>query len=126
MAVFLKRIYDPPATADGKRVLVDRVWPRGVTKDEAKLDLWLKDVAPSTALRKWFGHDPARWPAFRERYRLELADNPALDTLKTLARAKDRLTLLYAARDTQHNQAVVLRELLAAADADGVRLQRPV
>jgi uncharacterized protein YeaO (DUF488 family) len=126
MAVFLKRIYDPPATADGKRVLVDRVWPRGVTKDEAKLDLWLKDVAPSTALRKWFGHDPARWPAFRERYRLELADNPALDTLKTLARAKGRLTLLYAARDTQHNQAVVLRELLAAADADGVRLQRPV
>ena len=126
MAVFLKRIYDPPATADGKRVLVDRVWPRGVTKDEAKLDLWLKDVAPATALRKWFGHDPARWPALRERYRLELADNPALDTLKTLARAKDRLTLLYAARDTQHNQAVVLRELLAAADADGVRLQRPV
>lgn len=116
MAVFLKRIYDPPAAADGKRVLVDRVWPRGVTKDEAKLDLWLKDVAPSTALRKWFGHVPARWPAFRERYRLELADNPALEALKTLARTEKRVTLLYAARDTQHNQAVVLHELLAAAD----------
>jgi uncharacterized protein YeaO (DUF488 family) len=114
MAVFLKRVYDPPAAADGKRVLVDRVWPRGVTKDAAKLDLWLKDVAPSTALRKWFGHDPARWPAFRERYRAELADNPALDVLKTLVRTEKRVTLLYAARDTQHNQAVVLHELLAA------------
>ena len=116
MAVFLKRAYDPPAASDGERVLVDRIWPRGVAKADAKIDLWLKDVAPSTTLRKWFGHDPARWPAFRERYRAELAHNAALATLAALVHAKGRVTLVYAARDTQHNNAVVLRDVLADAD----------
>jgi uncharacterized protein YeaO (DUF488 family) len=111
MRVFIKRVYDPPGPADGRRVLVDRLWPRGLKKQAAQIDLWLKTVAPSTELRRWFGHDPARWPEFRKRYRAELADNPALEELRRLAR-QGRVTLLYAARDPNHNNAVVLRELL--------------
>lgn len=108
----LKRVYEPPAATDGVRVLVDRVWPRGVAKDKAAIDHWLKAVAPSTALRQWFGHDPARWAEFGRRYRAELAQNPeALVALRRLAR-RGTMTLLYGARDTEHNQAVVLKAVL--------------
>jgi len=117
----IKRIYDAPASVDGKRVLVDRIWPRGVSKESAKLDLWLKDIAPSPELRKWFGHDPARFDEFRDRYRNELERNPdAVDELRHLA-GKDDVTLLYAARDKEMNHAIVLGELL---EQKGIRFER--
>ena len=108
----LKRAYAQPSSEDGTRVLVDRLWPRGVRKTSASIDHWIKDVAPSTELRKWFGHDPIRWDEFRRKYQAELAHHPeALDELRALARA-GRVTLVYAARDELHNEAVVLRDLL--------------
>jgi uncharacterized protein YeaO (DUF488 family) len=108
----VKRVYEAPSKEDGLRVLVDRVWPRGLSKEKARIDHWLKDAGPSTALRKWFGHDPERWREFRRRYRAELAKHPdALDALRSLIRGR-RATLLYGARDEAHNQAVVLAELL--------------
>lgn len=108
----IKRVYDPPARGDGARVLVDRLWPRGVSKEHAALTLWLKEVAPSPDLRIWFGHDPARWGEFERRYRAELAHNPdAVAQLAVLSR-QGPLTLLYAAHDEAHNQAVVLAEYL--------------
>lgn len=110
----LKRVYDPPGPEDGRRVLVDRVWPRGLRKDEAALDEWLKDIAPSTSLRKWFGHDPARWDEFQTRYLAEL-ERPeargALDRLAAQARS-GTVTLLFGARDERRNQAVVIRQVL--------------
>jgi len=110
--VRVKRVYDAPAHADGMRVLVDRVWPRGLSKEKAGIDHWLKEVAPSTALRRWFGHDPARWAEFRRRYRAELEQNSAaLEGLRSVTRGK-RATLVYGARDEQHNQAIVLAEIL--------------
>jgi len=113
MTVKLKRVYDEPAKSDGKRILVDRIWPRGLTKEEAHIDLWLKDVAPSTELRKWFGHDPARWPEFRARYRAELRHNQPQLSLLRQTLEKGPATLVYGAKDEQHNQAVVLQELLS-------------
>jgi uncharacterized protein YeaO (DUF488 family) len=108
----LKRIYDERSTSDGVRVLVDRVWPRGVKKSHAFLDQWLRDIAPSAALRKWFGHDPKRWPEFRRRYRAELRKHSSdLNALRQCA-ARRRVTLLYGARDRQFNQARVLAEVL--------------
>ena len=108
----IKRVYLAPDKDDGQRVLVDRLWPRGVSKREAAIDVWLKDVAPSAALRKWFGHDPQRWEEFRRRYLAELADNTdAVDQLRELAKT-GRVTLLYGAHDEEHNQARVLLELL--------------
>jgi uncharacterized protein YeaO (DUF488 family) len=112
MTIALKRIYEPASRSDGMRILVDRIWPRGIKKDDAKIDLWLKDVAPSTALRQWFGHKPERWEKFRERYRAELSKNDALAELRELARTPKRITLLYGAHDEEHNQAVVLADLL--------------
>lgn len=117
-----KRIHDPPDAADGGRVLVDRLWPRGMRKEAAALTLWLKDIAPSPALRQWFGHDPARWPEFTRRYRTQLAANPdSLARLGELAKA-GRVTLLYGARDRVHNHALVvadaLRDYLEASDDD--------
>lgn len=110
--VRLKRAYEPAAEDDGARVLVDRLWPRGLRKDEAAIDRWEKSVAPSTELRRWFGHDPARWEEFRRRYAEELDGHSAeLGELRALAR-HGRLTLLYSAHDEAHNQAVVLREVL--------------
>lgn len=107
-----KRVYEAPAASDGTRVLVDRVWPRGVRKESAELALWLKDVAPSTELRHWFGHEPERWPEFQRRYRAELERNPeAVSRLLELAK-HGRLTLVYGARDTEHNQAVALADYL--------------
>lgn len=111
MSISIKRAYESPDPVDGTRVLVDRLWPRGVAKEKAKIDLWLKDVAPSTALRKWFGHDPEKWSEFQRKYRDELQGNPALAQLRELARS-GTLTLIYAAKDQDHNDAVVLRDLL--------------
>ncbi|MEJ2397407.1 MAG: DUF488 domain-containing protein [Gammaproteobacteria bacterium] len=111
MSVMLKRVYDPPAKADGERVLVDRLWPRGLTKVKARVDHWLKDVAPSTELRKWFGHDPEKWTEFKKRYRVELKNNPALSELQALSRQGD-ITLVYAAKDQLHNEAVALTQIL--------------
>lgn len=112
MNLAVKRVYDDPATTDGYRVLVDRLWPRGLSKERAALDEWVKELGPSTQLRQWFGHDVAKWDGFRERYRAELADaadlwQPIIDK----ARSK-RVTLLFGASDSDHNQAVVLREFL--------------
>ena len=109
MGIQIKRAYDAPAKSDGVRVLVDRLWPRGIAKTE--VDLWLKDIAPSTELRQWFGHDPGKWTEFKQRYRAELEANPALADLRALSR-KSGITLVYAARDRAHNQAVVLKEVL--------------
>lgn len=108
----LKRAYDPPSDDDGERYLVDRLWPRGVRKDDLQIDGWLKDAAPSADLRKWFGHDPEKWPEVRERYRRELEERPeAWQPLLDAAR-RGTVTLVYAARDVEHNNAVVLREVL--------------
>jgi uncharacterized protein YeaO (DUF488 family) len=110
--VRLKRAYLPPSPEDGVRVLVDRLWPRGVRKADAAIDRWTKEVAPSTELRRWFGHDPSRWEEFRHRYRAELSHNTALvNELRTIAKM-GRLTLVYAARDELHNEAVTLRDVL--------------
>jgi uncharacterized protein YeaO (DUF488 family) len=110
-SVRVKRIYEPIDADDGHRVLVDRMWPRGITRERAALDAWMPEVAPSTELRKWFGHDPERWPEFQARYRAELADNPRIAELAAIA-ARETLTLLYSARDTSHNQAVALAAIL--------------
>ncbi|MGA5759521.1 DUF488 domain-containing protein [Nonomuraea bangladeshensis] len=113
--VTCRRIYEESSPEDGRRVLVDRVWPRGVRKEDAHLDEWLREVAPSSELRKWYGHDPARFPEFRRRYLDELRDaghRPAADHLRDLA-AEDRLTLLTATKDVDHSQAAVLAEWLS-------------
>lgn len=110
--VKLKRAYDHPAEGDGTRVLVDRLWPRGVKKADAAIDEWIKDIAPSTTLRKWFGHDPARWQEFCSRYAAEVRQHPEqLDRLKVLAR-QGLVTLVFSAHDEVHNDAVALREFL--------------
>jgi uncharacterized protein YeaO (DUF488 family) len=113
MTIQLKRVYEEPTKSDGTRILVDRLWPRGLTKEEAHIDLWLKEVAPTDDLRKWFGHDPARWPEFRARYRAELKRNPEQLALLRQALAKGPATIVYGAKDEEHNQAVVLHELLS-------------
>jgi uncharacterized protein YeaO (DUF488 family) len=108
----LKRVYEEPAAADGKRILVDRLWPRGLSKERARVDWWLKEIAPSDELRRWFGHDPSRWQEFRARYLEELSGQCALlKELRSLA-AREPITLVYAARDQERNNAVLLRELL--------------
>ena len=112
MNIKTKRIYEAPSQTDGFRVLVDRLWPRGLKKEDAQIDLWLKEVAPSDALRKWFHHEERNWPAFVVRYQAELEDATALRQLKELAEAHATITLLYGAKDVQHNQAVVLKQLL--------------
>lgn len=117
--VKLKRAYEPAAADDGTRVLIDRLWPRGVSKDDAALDLWLKDLAPSTELRKWFGHDPARWAEFQDRYADEVHQQPeAFKQLRDLAQ-NGRVTLVYSAHDEEHNDAVVLRSLLLGRGKPG-------
>ena len=108
----LKRAYESPESGDGTRILVDRLWPRGLSKDAAGIDLWLKEIAPSTALRKWFGHDPVKWPRFRDRYFAELdANSEAMTRLREELR-KGPVTLVYAAKDREHNDAVALAEYL--------------
>lgn len=112
MRFHLKRVYEPAADGDGLRVLVDRLWPRGLKKEDAAVDLWLKEIAPSAGLRKWFGHDPKKWAEFRRRYRAELGERQ--DEIATLRERGGcgRVTLLYGAKDDAHNQAVVLKEFL--------------
>ena len=108
----LKRAYEKPSDDDGERILVERLWPRGLTKLQAKIDLWMKDVAPSTELRRWFGHDPKRWDTFRSRYQKELKNKDELIKLLKRKAKNGRITLIYAARDEEHNGALVLKRFL--------------
>jgi len=111
-SIQLKRVYEPPSKEDGIRIFVDRLWPRGLTKKKAAVDLWLKDIAPTTELRKWFGHDPARWKEFQVRYRKELrADKEAVNLLKQKSK-EGTVTLVYGAKDQEHNEALVLQQML--------------
>lgn len=116
MSLQLKRVYDPAEPGDGYRILVDRLWPRGMSKDQAHIDLWLKDVAPTPALRRWFGHDPSKWQAFRRRYFQELAQNTQAVRLITDRSGRETVTLLYAAKDTQHNHALALQQFIQQAE----------
>ena len=117
-AIRIKRVYDPPAEDDGVRVLVDRLWPRGVRKEDAAVTLWLKDIAPSTELRKWFGHDPARWAEFGRRYRAELKHNEEAVAHLVALSARGPVTLVYGAHDVEHNHALVLAGYLRALQKD--------
>ena len=116
--IALKRVYEPVEEGDGTRFLVERLWPRGVRKDALVLDVWLKDVAPSTALRRWFGHDPARWQAFRERYAAELEARPDAWAPIVQADQSGTVTLLYSSHDTEHNNAVALKAYLETRSAE--------
>lgn len=108
----LKRAYEDPSSEDGERILVERLWPRGLTKEKAKIDLWLKDVAPSPELRKWFSHDPAKWKEFCKRYESELKDNPEPLKLLKQETKKGTVTFVYAAKDEEHNSALLLKNYL--------------
>lgn len=108
----IKRIYEEPSSTDGARVLVDRLWPRGVSKEKAALDLWLKDIAPSSDLRIWFNHDPERFTEFSHKYAEELSNNPVVESIRELVKGSDTITLLYAAKDPKVNHAIVLQEFL--------------
>lgn len=112
MNLRIKRVYEPPDKGDGKRILVDRLWPRGMAKAKAGVDLWLKEIAPSAELRKWFGHDPGKWAEFKKRYRAELEENDEQAALLKEEIKKGTVTLLYGARDEEHNDAVVLLDFL--------------
>ena len=125
--VKLKRAYEPASARDGYRVLVERLWPRGVRKTDLRLDAWFKDVAPSHELRRWFGHDPARWREFVTRYRRELKEAPAAKAVAELERraAMQTVTLIYAAHDETHNGALVLRSVIEGALAGASRESHP-
>ena len=112
MPIKIKRVYDAYSEDDGFRVLIDRLWPRGVSKQKARLDLWLKDIAPSPELRQWFGHDPARFKEFSARYKAELDTNPAVSQLRSITNEHKQVTLLYGARDSKINHASVLKAYL--------------
>lgn len=112
--ISLKRVYDPAAKTDGIRILVDRLWPRGLTKERAKVDVWLKDVAPSDDLRKWFAHDPAKWEEFKERYAQELKSKGEILKVVESEMQKGTVTLVFSAKDEKYNNAVVLKEHLHA------------
>jgi uncharacterized protein YeaO (DUF488 family) len=108
----IKRIYDKKSKDDGYRILIDRLWPRGITKEEAAVDLWLKDIAPSAGLRKWFSHDPKKWNAFRKKYEMELkSKQEAIETVHQLKKEKDVITFVYSAKNEKYNNAIVLAEL---------------
>jgi uncharacterized protein YeaO (DUF488 family) len=110
MDVTLKRVYEKPSVSDGKRILVDRLWPRGLTKEKAKVDVWLKEIAPSTELRKWFNHEPSKWLEFKKRYRVEMHNNTEiLSSLKDYLES-GKVTIVYGAKDEEHNEAVVIKE----------------
>ena len=112
MTIKIKRAYEQPDKKDGERILVDRLWPRGLTKEKAGVDLWLKEIAPSTELRKWFGHDPDKWKNFRGRYETELMHNDKLIKLLKQKAKEGTITLIYGARDEKHNEALVLKQFL--------------
>lgn len=112
MKIILKRIYEQPSQSDDTRILVDRLWPRGISKTKAKLDLWFKDIAPSTDLRKWFSHDPKKWAGFKRKYIAELKANKAVvEELRQIVKNKN-VTLLYGAKDEEHNEAIVIKEFI--------------
>ena len=114
MAISLKRVYEAPSRSDGRRILVERLWPRGLGKEAAKVDLWAREAAPSTELRRWFGHDPSRWPEFRRHYFAELEEHPGvLDPILALARAGN-VTFVFASKEVRFNNAVALREAVEA------------
>ncbi len=118
MKIFLKRVYAEPISSDGKRILIDRLWPRGITKEKANVDLWLKEIAPSTDLRKWFAHDIARWNEFKKRYQVELNKNSeVVAQLLDQLDKNSKITLVYGAKDEEHNDAVVLKEYLEKENA---------
>lgn len=108
----IKRIYEQPETSDGFRVYIDKLWARGLKKEEAHFDQWFKDIAPSNELRQWFNHDPEKWQGFCEKYQNELANNLQFEAFRQLVAQHDKVTLLYSAKDTQHNNAVVLHDYL--------------
>jgi uncharacterized protein YeaO (DUF488 family) len=112
MTVTLKRVYEEASDSDGTRILVDRLWPRGLTKEKAKVDVWLKEIAPTTELRKWFNHEPSKWPEFQKRYRAEISDS--IDAVSTLKKylASGKVTIVYGAKDEEHNDAVVIKQYL--------------
>ncbi|HTK37785.1 MAG TPA: DUF488 domain-containing protein [Pyrinomonadaceae bacterium] len=112
MSIKLKRAYEKPEKGDGFRILVERLWPRGVTKEKAEIDLWMKDIAPSSELRKWYGHDVEKWPEFKKRYKQELKDNKELVAELKSRVKKDNVTFVYAAKDEEHNSAVVLKDFV--------------
>ena len=112
MNIKMKRVYEEPAASDGSRILVDRLWPRGLTKEKAHVDLWLKEIAPSTELRQWFGHDPEKWKRFRGRYETELRHNGQLIEILTKKAREGTITLIFGARDEKHNEALVLKQFL--------------
>lgn len=114
MKIQIKRIYEPVEKNDDYRILVDRLWPRGIKKEDAHIDEWLKEVAPSTELRKWFGHDPEKWDAFLTKYKSELEGSEAFAALMATAKKHKNITLVYAAKDEQHNQAVALQQMMHA------------
>lgn len=111
--LIIKRIYENPMETDGFRILIDRLWPRGISKEKAKIDLWLKEIAPSDELRKWFSHDPEKWTDFKKKYKLELANNlESIKVIKEIIKKEKIITLLYSAKDEEHNNAIVLKEFL--------------
>ncbi len=112
MMIKIKRVYDDFDVTDGVRILVDRLWPRGIRKNSRNIDMWLKDVAPSTELRKWFSHEPEKWEQFRKKYLKELEENKAVEKLENIIKENGTVTLVYSAKDTEHNDAVVLLEFL--------------
>jgi uncharacterized protein YeaO (DUF488 family) len=112
MAIQIKRIYEPYAESDGYRILIDRLWPRGMKKENARIDKWLKEVAPSTTLRKWFDHDPEKWDQFRQKYHAELSGSAALGELLSYVDKHKTITLLFAAKDQEHNHAIVLLQFI--------------
>lgn len=120
MKIKVKRVYEKPEKDDGIRILVDRLWPRGMTKEKAAVDLWLKNIAPSTALRKWFNHEPNKWEEFRVRYHLELKDNKESALVLKEQMKRGTVTLLYAAKDEAHNEALVLKELFRIEATDTI------
>jgi uncharacterized protein YeaO (DUF488 family) len=115
MDIMLKRVYEEPLESDGTRILVDRLWPRGLTKEKARVDVWLKEIAPSTELRKWFNHEPSKWLKFKKRYQAEMIKNT--ETLSALKKhlSNGKATILYGAKDEEHNDAVVVKEFLESA-----------
>ena len=124
MNIKTKRVYEQPDKKDGERILVDRLWPRGLTKEKAGVDLWLKEIAPSTELRKWFAHDPNKWESFRGRYETEIRHNEDLvKVLKQKAR-QGTITLIYGARDEKHNEALVLKQFLEKSERGAAPARR--
>ncbi len=124
--IAVKRVYEPVRRGDGYRVLVDRLWPRGLTRKNAAIDSWLREVAPSSELRRWFAHDPAKWPAFRRKYRDELRGSEELRQLRELARQRRRLTLLYGSKERRYNNAVALAVLLKQKRASAKGRKSPL